>query len=375
MTRKKGDPIEIQKEMERRILYGLNMEWDQIWRGLPHSWKQAMQKPSFSLRDSKIRLGSWSGRRNEISMSRDFVTSHPWDSVCDVLRHEIAHQAAIQALGAWSEPPHGPSFWKACQILRTDPGASGQYVPLHERMDENNLTEDDKILMRVKKLLALAESGNQHEAEAAMLKAHELIEKYNIDLMADRRKRNYISIFLGKPALRHMREEYSMDLLLSRYYFVFGIWAPAYVVEKTKMGRVLEISGTPQNVKIAAYVYDFVMRFINEEWGRYNKTKKLGRYRKTDFSVGIIEGFKSKLQAQRREKEKIWTSRERSLVLSGDPQMDNYVNYKYPRRNSMRRGGGKQDAGVLNDGIEIGKKLVIHQGINESNGNGGQLLE
>ncbi len=68
------------------------------------------------------------------------------------------------------------------------------------------------------------------------------------------------------------------------------------------MGRVLEISGTLQNVKIASYVYDFVHNYINSSWAIYNKNKKHSRYRKTDFATGIIDGFTSKLSHQKESK-------------------------------------------------------------------------
>ena len=39
----------------------------------------------------------------------------------------------------------------------------------------------EKTLERIRKLLALAGSSNQHEAEAAMKKAHELMLRHNIE--------------------------------------------------------------------------------------------------------------------------------------------------------------------------------------------------
>ncbi len=67
--------------------------------------------------------------------------------------------------------------------------------------------------------------------------------------------------------------------------------------KKGKMGRVLEISGVVQNLKIAEYVHDFIGQFIDAQWRKYNQGKRLNRYRKTDFAVGIIEGFRDKLES------------------------------------------------------------------------------
>jgi hypothetical protein len=218
-------------------------------------------------------------------------------------------------------------------------------------------------MLRIRKLLALAESKNRHEAEAAMLKAHELIKKYNIDLLTDTKNRDFISIFIGRPALRHSREAYYLAHLIQDFYFIQGIWVAAYVLEKDKMGRVLEISGTVQNIKIAGYVHDFVSQFINSRWKEYNHKKKLTCYRKTDFAVGIIEGFRSKLEGEsNRSKEDNETL---ALVSMEDPLLKKYLDYKYPHTNSFRRGTSSQDENIFNDGVRLGKKMVLHKGITE----------
>jgi hypothetical protein len=175
--------------------------------------------------------------------------------------------------------------------------------------------------------------------------------------------RDYVSFFVGKPALRHFREDYALSGLLQDFYFVYGIWVPAYVIDKGKMGRVLEISGTAQNIKIACYVNDFVQRFIDFQWGKYTKNKRLNRYQKTDFAVGIIEGFRSKLESQPPKSAK----KNRALIKLEDPHLKEYVSYKYPRTAAMKLGVLKNDKTVLNDGIGIGKKMIISKGI-EANG-------
>jgi hypothetical protein len=95
-----------------------------------------------------------------------------------------------------------------------------------------------------------------------MTKAHELIARHNIELNRHEDRRQFISIFIGSPALRHPREDYHLANLLQDYYFISGIWVSAYVIKKAKMGRVLEISGTMQNLKIAEYVHDFIVQSV-----------------------------------------------------------------------------------------------------------------
>jgi hypothetical protein len=284
----------------------------------------------------------------------------------------MAHQMAEEVLGGQRETAHGPLFRRACDLLRANPRASENYQPLDDRISQEPLDGEDRILVRVKKLLALAESSNRHEAEAAMAKAHELISKYNLDLLRIEKQKEFISLLVGRPALRHFLEDYALAGLLQDFYFVQGVWVPAYVPEKGKMGRVLEISGTIPNVRIADYVHDYVQRFIALEWKEYNSDGALNRYRLTDFAQGIIEGFRSKLTSKGqdgREEQASFT-----LIKREDPLLKEYLAYRYPHVATINPGRGNQDPGVRSDGKRIGRDLVISKGVMEGAGNRGRLL-
>jgi len=352
-----------QQDLERAILHGIASEWEAARLCLKPDVQPLIRKPTFALADLKSQWGNWSAANRQISISRQLALNYPWDSIRDVLLHEMAHQTAQHLWSASNQMPHGTAFKRACQLLRIDTAASANYAPLQDRLMNDSSNTHDRRMLRVKKLLALAESKNRFEAEAAMIKAHELIARHNIELNHHEGKRQFLSIFLGSPALRHPREDYHLANLLQDYYFVSGIWVPTYVIEKQKMGRVLEISGTAQNLKIADYVHDFIVQFIHTQWRKYNHEKGLNRYRKTDFSVGIIEGFRNKLElsvVKKKTKKDIF-----ALIQKGDPQLHNYLRLKYPHTASVKKTASRQDIRVLNDGKKLGKKLVITKGISE----------
>jgi len=351
------------QELERRILHGMASEWHAALLILEPAQRQKIQRPTFVIKDLKNQWGNWSPEKREISLSRQLVLNYPWDSIRDVLLHEMAHQIAQQLLGASAQTPHGPAFKEACELLRIHHAASAGYRPLQDRFRQDHNSDYDKRMLRIKKLLALAESKNRFEAEAAMAKAHELIAKHNIELIRHEDRRQFLSIFIGRPALRHSREDYHLANLLQDFYFVSGIWVSAYVIGKGKMGRVLEISGTVQNLKIAEYVHEFIVRFIDAQWLKYNREKRLNRYRKTDFAVGIIEGFRNKLESatiKNKSKADIF-----ALIRKGDPQLKKYFKFRYPHTASVNSAASRQDIGVLNDGKKLGKTLVIARGISE----------
>ncbi len=357
--------------LEHRILHGLSLEWETALWVLDESYRQRMRPPLFSLRDYAGTWGTWSRERREISLSRDLVLRHSWDAVVEVLLHETAHQLAEEVLGAGEESPHGPAFHRACHLLRANPRASGRYAPLDDRIARNPGGPEDRTVRRVRKLMALAESPNRHEAEVSMAKAHELIAKYNLLSIERDEGRDFASVFLGRPALRHPREDYALANLLQEFYFVQGIWVPAYVLEKGRMGRVLEISGTEQNIRLASYVYDFVRRFIEGRWRTYNEGRGLNRRRKTDYAAGVIEGFRSKLALNEKGK---GAEKTKTLIRLRDPLLEKYVAHRYPRTVNEKRYLSGRDAGVVSDGKEAGKNLVIHKGITESRGNRKRLL-
>jgi len=358
-ARTESERIRRRQELERTVLHGLALEWDMSAQYAQFEHGIEMRAPGFRLADFKKRLGLWSAARREIAISREFALSHPWRSVVDVLRHEMAHQLVDVAWGT-SEKPHGPAFRKACAILRADPRASGDYEPLDDWIGRGKADQDDRMLARVRKLLALGQSANQHEAELALRKAQKLIEKYNLNLLAKDKRRSFHSLCVGAPALRHHAEEHHLSRLLREFYFVRTIWVPMYVCGKGKMGRVLEMNGTAENLKIASYVHDFVRRFIDREWERYTERGKLSRHRKTDFAIGVIEGFSKKLEAL--EKGAPEQVAERALVKA-DPKLEVYYRLRHPR---IRKGSGwtrRRDEAVQEDGRRIGKQLVVHQGI------------
>jgi hypothetical protein len=364
----------IQSSFDRQILRGLLAEWENALWLLPETLRRSIQRPIFAIRDMPTRLGCWSREKREITLSRDMVYDHPWDDVKEVLLHEMAHQVAHEGLQATLEPDHGGGFRRACRLLRANPAASGSYRPLHVRLHQaEELDDRDRIVVRIHKLMALAESSNPNEAKAAMRKAHELISRHNVNQIARGADQDYHSIFLGTPRLRHFREAYHLAHLLQDYYFVQGIWIQAWVVEKGRMGRVLEISGTRKNVRIADYVHAAICHYIDDAWADYRREKDLNRHRKTDFAVGIIEGFKATLKQSSAA-----ASRGVDTHLPArmeDPALTRYLTHRYPHVRSFSRRGPGHDAGVLADGRKSGRRLVIARGIPRRNGLKNNLLD
>ncbi len=362
------------RNLEHRILHGLAAEWDNArWR-LPEPLRERLRTPLLAIRPMGRRLGCWHPDRREIALSQKLAVGCRWDDIVEVLLHEMAHQVACEAMDGQAEPDHGESFQQACRLLGANPKSSGRYPSLRERLQQGErLDPRDRIVVKIDKLMALAGSSNANEAHAAMRKAHELIARHNIDLLKRGTPQTYTSIFLGRPRLRHFREAYHLAHLLQDFYFVQGVWVQAWVLDKARMGRVLEVSGSRRNVLMAEYVDSAVRRYIDAAWVDYRRDKRLNRYRKTDFAVGIIEGFRGTLaKAAARHAD---DAQAHLPATVADRALGRYIEQRYPSLRSMSRKGPGHDRQVLADGIESGRKLVIHKGITRRDGFRNQHLE
>jgi len=353
----------IREDLQHPILHGLCCEWKTKASQVKPSESKGFVQPLFAIRDFKSRWGSWSSEKREIALSRELVYRHSWGAVREVLFHEMAHQYAEQVLHGRNERPHGPSFHRACHVLRANPRASTGHLLLDQRLSNDSAGREPGILSRVRKLMALGQSENVFEAQAAMAKAHELLRKHQLDGGAGQEKGDFISTLVGQPALRHSQEHYALSNLLQDFYFVCGVWVPAYALDRARMGTVLEITGRIHNVKTASYVHDFVMRFIESRWMDYGGPGRLNRHRKTDFSLGIIQGFRKKLAdgatcAQN-------PGRGLSLVALGDRELQNQVAYQYPHLRRIRGRAVRRDEKVIRDGVALGRNLVLRKGIED----------
>ncbi|MFZ2955845.1 MAG: DUF2786 domain-containing protein [Candidatus Ozemobacteraceae bacterium] len=362
--------------LEHRILNGLVAEWNNALSWFRYRYRNEMgmkiPQPGFMLRDMQP-LGQWNRVEKVISLKREFVLTHPWDAVVDVLRHEIAHQIVDQVLGSPPESPHGPAFHQACRMVRADPRSTNEYQSLHDCIRQGKASEADKILAKVNKLLALAQSPSDHEAREAMRKAHALMRSFNLECLERRTQRDFFSMFLGKPSLRHYPESSWLSCLLREYYFVETIWIPAYALEKDKMGRVLEISGTPENLAMAEYVWMFVEHYIEQAWDEYRRERKVsGRRRQSDFAVGVIKGFRESLAKE--EQEKLSVGQTSALVLSRDSDLQSYYRYRNPSIRNKPGSSRRIDQETTMAGVEIGRKLKIHRGVTEASSGPIQLL-
>lgn len=312
--------------------------------------------PVIVLSDSTSHLGRWHSQLRLLEISRALVLDRPWLEVASVLEHEMAHQFVDEVLHVRTETAHGETFRRVCAERGIDARAAGK-PGVASATDPSAPGADpgaDRVLERIRKLLALAGSPNQHEAEIAMRKAHELMLRHNIEATAARVEHSYCVRHLGDPHKRGTRVESEVVGLLSEFFFVKVIRIPVYLPRLGKSGMVYEIAGTHPNVEMAGHVHAFLLATAARLWqeNRHDARVRNGRDRLV-YQSGVIGGFREKLLSERVD------LKETGLVWVGDRSLDGFYHARHPHITTRRhhvRMNSAHDAGR-----EAGRTVVLHK--------------
>lgn len=349
----------------------LAVEWRNVISYLPPALRGWLIPPAFAFNATMQEWGRWCGHPvNTLELSTRLVEEHPWYAVMEVFRHEIAHQVTqvCYPQEACSEPPHGKRFQMVCEILNANPSASGDFPPLDQRVfGEQN---ESSTISKLKKLLALSKSANQHEAESALLKARELAEKYQVSLhngeIADTSE--FCSVGVGVPVCRRSIVDSILGTLLNNHYQVMTIWVPVPILSKRCTGYQLYVHGRSSAVRIASYVHAWLTRYINEQ---RKSQKGNGRFAGRDYAIGILEGFSEVLEAR---KTAPGAPEEQALIRTCNLELQDSFRRAFPRiRNSYLNQGGC-DREAMENGKQKGRNIVIPSGVESGNNSNHKLL-
>ncbi len=345
-------------ELERLALAAIADSWADLNYTF---FKRSLRKPVFALADAPAILGRWMAAERTIEISRKLLVDHGWGALVEVLKHEMAHQFVDEVLGLADEAAHGPAFRQVCAERGFDARASG--VPNAARSDAQS-----RVLERVAKLLALAESPNEHEAQAAMNAAQRLMLKYNLENIARGKLGTYAHRHLGRASGRVSEAERILASIIADFFFVQAIWVPVWRPLEGKRGSVLEICGTQDNLELAAYVHSFLEHTAERLWRDYQKRRQIrGNQQRRTFIAGVMAGFRSKLAEQRKG------DRQRGLVWVGDRDLDAFFRTRHPRIRFTRYGGGARSSAYA-DGRAAGSRIVLHRGVSAGSSSQTRLL-
>ena len=340
-------------ELEAKLLRRLAVEWEEINRTF---FKGALRRPTFALSDARVRLGQWQPQERTIDISRHLIVEHDWGDLVEVLKHEVAHQFVDECL-AVHEPPHGPTFRSICERLGIRGAPSLRLAGAPSSAHEDPAWS--RQVARIRKLLALATSPNQHEAENAATAAQRLMLRFNIEVDQIAERPGYGFRHLGRPSGRIFEYQRRGAVILGEHFFVEAIWVPVYRAREAKRGSVLEICGSEPNLAMAHYVHDFLHATAARQWQEYKERSGIRSNRdRHGFLAGVMVGFAAKLDAQRS------TLQEEGLVWVPLAELDDFFRRRHPYVRHVR-GAGTRRTRAFDEGHRAGGKIVLNRPVDE----------
>jgi len=339
-------------ELEQAALRAVRQSYDHANWAL---FREKLRVPAFEMVGGSERLGRWVPSTRTLELSPDLLLLHGWGVLEEVLKHEMAHQYVHEVLGVHDESAHGPEFRRVCEERGIDARAAGAPSVAED-------SSQNPILDRIAKLLALAESPNEHEAQAAMSAAQRLMLKHNIEAAGSGQRARYCFRHLGEPTGRKSEHERRLASILDQFFFVQVIWVPVWRIAEAKRGSILEVCGTRENVELAAYVYDFLMYTADALYRADRKRRKDRSHSgRRKFLAGVMSGFNERLKGERQRSEA------QGLVWVGDAELGGYFRKRHPRvhmaRHSVSSGGEAYSRGQT-----AGRNIVLRRGVKASAG-------
>jgi hypothetical protein len=345
---RKKQPPELTVELEAALVRQLGKSYD-YFNSI--YFKNRLRRPVIGLLGDFQHLGRWDLNTRTLEIARSLFVKHGWGVAVEVLKHEMAHQFVDEIIGARGESSHGPEFRRVCEERGIDYRASG--IPGSGVVDN----ERKRVLERIAKLLALAESPNLHEAQSAMSAAQRLILRYNVETDQTNAVNNYSFRHLGKPTGRLDESQRILSRIVNEHFFVETIWVPVWRPFEAKRGSVLEVCGTETNLEIAEYVYDFLNETAERLWRNYQHERSVtGNRDRRSFIAGVMTGFREKLDEQR-----VQSSGE-GLIWVGDANLGQYFKRRYPYTRTIRHAARGRPL-AHKHGRAAGKQIVLHRAV------------
>ena len=331
-----------------------------------------LRLPVFALGGGTKQMGSWSAADRRLTLSRVLITRHPWNVTLQVLKHEMAHQMCSE-LHDREDAAHGPLFRQCCQKL-------GLAAPFHRAsgdlaaaiaamMPGSAATERGRhIIARVRKLLALGASDNEHEAALAVRRAEELLARHRLDFdgLAEDQELVHRTINTGGRTMSMHRK--AICAILESCFGVRVICASLYDPMADCSFKTVELLGREEEVAVAEHCYHFLESRMQTLWERRRKEfSGNGRIARKSYFLGLLAGFRETLTASRNlssDASPATLPHSRSLpALRQQERLDAFVAFRFPRLRRMRRKGGAMNRAAYQEAMAAGRKIVLHRSV------------
>jgi len=213
------------------------------------------------------------------------------EQLTNIIRHELAHYVTFTKHGG-TILPHAPEFREFCKSCDWGEEVYNATIQLEFAPPA---FEENAVLRKVQKLMALGDSSEPHEAQQAMIKSRQLLLKHNLEEREPEEDKAKIAM---QRILKQKRENAKMRAIASivKTFFV------AIVYHRGEEYTTLEIIGDPVNVEIGEYVAGVLETELENLWKLAQKTARLkGATAKNSFFLGVAKGYCQKVEALKKE--------------------------------------------------------------------------
>ncbi len=333
-------------------------------------YKLKLNLPQIEITNHTSYLGNWHPGLKRIRLSRDLILKYNWDTVIQVLKHEMAHQIAHEFFNE-PEEAHGPIFRKACDLI----GVAEEFRSATGDIPEGFVNWKDQhqkqqpLLRKIKKLLALASSDNENEAMLAMERVKEICHKHNLQMLQEDQQDNLVYEIINTGKKRVENHQYKICSLLIEHFMVKVVYSNLYDPQTLETHKTIELFGTPANVQMASYVYHFLSKKVLELWQSYKCRERLANRYKRSYLIGLLEGLDEKLCLTKEvhsSKENAPSTVARSLMVREEHRINEFIGQRYPRLHSTRRKSGNIYSDAFYQGTNDGRNIEINRPIEKS---------
>lgn len=260
----------------------------------------------------------------------------------------------------------------------------------------------NSILSKIQKLAAKAESakelGNLAEATAFSAKVSEMLTTHNlamsdINVEDEDEVNGFDERDLGLTSSQG-RWTISLLTVLCKHNYCDSVYT-----QTGKKDYKVTIIGQPENVEVVKYLYSVLKRqfetIAKQEWKTYLEQKRAEIQKKhveegavtpihkkiiakpwkyfygvisrskytTSFFKGAVSGVSSKLNAQRKEAEKLYGSKITDMVIVKDADVKEYMRKAFPDLGTFSTRKSTVNREAYNNGVKAGSNASMARGI------------
>lgn len=238
----------------------------------------------------KSKIGYFEQSTYQIGLNENLIHETRDHIIKDILRHELAHYLTFIKYPKSSA--HGAEFKEICESNNWNKSISKSTMDIKEyKKDYVANLENERTLSKVKKLLQLASSANENEAQLATIKANQLLLRHNLK---ESNLNQHEESFYVKRVLYSKKRNSKMSAI----YDILTTFYVNPVLRYAVDGVYLEVCATKLNIELSDYVVAFLDSTLDNLWEQSKTQKSLkGLKAKNSFFHGLAKGYESKINS------------------------------------------------------------------------------